>query len=283
MIGVIDVGGGSRGIYGAGVFDRCLTEGIRFDYVIGVSAGAANGASFLAGQKGRNYVFYTEYTFRKQGMGVENLKKTGSLIGLDYIYSDLSNSTGEYPLDYDAMMANPAAFEIVATNALTGQAEYFSKEDMRKDCYDIIKASCCVPFVNKPYLLNGTPYFDGGVADPVPLERAFSQGCDKVVLILTRPVGEEKSNARNAFAAKMLEKQYPAAAKATAACGEVYAQSVRRALELQAQGKVLIVAPDDIGSLGTFSKDAAVLDGLYNKGFRDARTVKAFAEGARGE
>ncbi|MBQ1390429.1 MAG: patatin-like phospholipase family protein, partial [Firmicutes bacterium] len=52
MIGIVDVGGGTRGIYGAGIFDYCLDQGIRFDLVIGVSAGSANGASYIAGQRG---------------------------------------------------------------------------------------------------------------------------------------------------------------------------------------------------------------------------------------
>ena len=50
LIGVIDVGGGLRGIYGAGVFDFCLDNNINFDYGIGVSAGSANIASILAKQ-----------------------------------------------------------------------------------------------------------------------------------------------------------------------------------------------------------------------------------------
>ena len=40
--GIIDVGGGLRGIYGAGVLDRCMEEGVQFDCCIGVSAGSAN-------------------------------------------------------------------------------------------------------------------------------------------------------------------------------------------------------------------------------------------------
>lgn len=66
MLGFIDVGGGTRGIYGAGVLDYCMAHGITADYFIGVSAGAANGASFAAGQKGRNLTYYTEYSFRKE-------------------------------------------------------------------------------------------------------------------------------------------------------------------------------------------------------------------------
>lgn len=50
--GVIDVGGGLRGIYGAGVLDRCLEEDLRFDLCIGVSAGSANMASYLQASMG---------------------------------------------------------------------------------------------------------------------------------------------------------------------------------------------------------------------------------------
>lgn len=276
MIGIVDVGGGTRGIYGAGVFDRCMDEGIQFDYVIGVSAGSANGAAYCAHQRGRNYVFYNEYSFRDEYMGLDHLRKDGSFINLDYIYSVLSNSDGENPLDYDTMMSSPTAFEIVATNAVTGEPVYFNKKDMAKDCYDIIKASCSVPVVNKPYVVDGVPYYDGGISDPVPFKRAFEQGCDKVVVILTKPVDAVISNGRNAFAEKVLQKTYPEAGKRTGSCNAVYTQSVKEALALQKEGKVLIVAPDDIGNLKTLSKDASVLDRLYKKGYVDARAIVRF-------
>lgn len=73
MTGIVDVGGGLRGIYGAGIFDYCMEQGIHFDYCIGVSAGSANVCSYIAGQKGRNYQFYTDYSFRKEYMSVKNL------------------------------------------------------------------------------------------------------------------------------------------------------------------------------------------------------------------
>ena len=46
--GVVDVGGGLRGVDTAGVFDYCLDQDIRFDLGIGVSAGSANVASYIA-------------------------------------------------------------------------------------------------------------------------------------------------------------------------------------------------------------------------------------------
>ncbi|MCH5198625.1 MAG: patatin family protein [Oscillospiraceae bacterium] len=275
-IGIVDVGGGTRGIYGAGVLDRCLDENIVFDYAVGVSAGSANFASYCAGQKGRNFIFYTEYSFRSEYMGFSNMRKTGSFIGLDYIYSELSNSTGENPLDYEAIIKSPTELEIVATNAETGKSVYFSKSDFKKDCYDILKASCCIPFVNRPYFINEIPYYDGGISDPVPFKRAFEQGCDKVVLILTKPINTEISNTRNSFAAKMLEKKYPEAAKSTDSCNAVYLESVSEAITLEKQGKVLIISPNSIGGLKTLSKDPSVLKQLYVKGYHDGRRIRDF-------
>lgn len=93
--GVIDVGGGLRGIYGAGVLDRCLEEDLRFDLCIGVSAGSANMASYLAGQHGRNKPFYDEYSFRREYMSVHNLIRKHSYLDLGYVYGTLSNAGGE--------------------------------------------------------------------------------------------------------------------------------------------------------------------------------------------
>ena len=72
MLGFMDMGGGMRDVYGAGVTDCFLDNGISFDYCIGVSAGCANIATFLAGQRGRNFRFYTDYALRKEYMSAEN-------------------------------------------------------------------------------------------------------------------------------------------------------------------------------------------------------------------
>lgn len=42
----------------------------------------------------------------------------------------------------------------------------------------------------KPRFIDGVPYYDGALGNPVPIEKAFQDGCDKVVLILTKPVDE---------------------------------------------------------------------------------------------
>lgn len=153
-IGVIDVGGGLRGIYAAGVLDHCVKEHIYFDHCIGISAGSANLASYLAQQYGRNYRFYHDYSFRKEYMGLHALVHTGSFINMDYVYGTLSNSTGESPLDYQTLKKSSAELFIVATEAKTGKPRYFTKEDISQDDYRILMASSSIPGVNQPYKIN---------------------------------------------------------------------------------------------------------------------------------
>ena len=277
--GFVDCGGGTRGIFGAGVFDRLMDEGIRPDYFVGVSAGAANGASYIAGQKGRNYVFYDEYAFRKEYMSWENFRRTGSYIGMEYIYSTLSDQGGEYPLDYKAIAADHSGFEVVATNALTGRPIYFMKSDIRQDDYDVIKASCSVPVLNKPYYIGTIPCYDGGLSDPIPYKRVFRAGMDRVVVVITKPRDFMRTSGKDRMLSRAIAGKYPKAAEAWARRGEVYNRELLEVMELEKQGKALIVAPRDIGKLKTLSQDHEALEDLYRQGYEEgAKVVEFFAQ-----
>lgn len=273
--GVIDVGGGLRGIYAAGVLDYCLEQNIRFDLCIGISAGSANLASFAAGQKGRNYRFYTEYALRKQYMGMGNFFRKRSFVDMDYVYGTLSRADGEDPLDYPALRDNPMEFWVVATDALTGRAKYFRKDDVRQDDYSIMKASSSIPFVCPPYSVQGTPYFDGALGNPVPIRKAFKLGCDRVVLILTKPENLIRTPGRDVKLAALIRRKYPAAAKKLCQRARRYNESVAFTQEYARQGKALIIAPDDTCGADTLKKDKRALQRLYEKGYRDGRKIEA--------
>ena len=274
--GVIDVGGGFRGIYAAGVLDYCMEHGIRFDLGIGVSAGSANLASYAAGQIGRNYKFYTEYAFRRQYMGIGNFIFKHSFIDMDYVYGTLCRADGEYPLDYPALRDNPMEFYVVATDAQMGQAKYFGKEDIRQDDYDIFKASSSIPFVCKPYEIQGVPYYDGALSDPVPVEKAFQLGCDRVVVILTKPEQELRTPERDEKVAARIRKKYPFAAEKLCQRAQHYSESVALSQEYAKHGKALIISPDDTCGVDTLKKDKSSLKRLYEKGYGDGARITSF-------
>lgn len=271
--GIIDVGGGLRGIYGAGVLDRCMEEGVRFDCCIGVSAGAANMSSYVAGQHGRNKPFYQDYSFRKEYMSVGNLVRRHSYLDLEYVYGALSNAGGENPLDYPAMVENPAELVIVAAEARTGNPVYFTKEDLRQDDYRPLMASCCIPVIDRPYVIEGVPYYDGGLADPMPLEKALAMGCDRVAVILTKPIAPEQTGSRDKKLAKLLRHRYPAAARGLALRAERYNKTVRQALKLEQAGRCCVLAPDSTEGMATLTKDKESLEKMYRKGWQDAEKL----------
>ena len=176
-------------------------------------------------------------------------------------------------------MANPAEFTIVATDAETGQPHYFTKEDIRRDEMAPIKASSCVPAANQPYPVNGHRYYDGGMSDPIPLEKCFRDGCDKVVLLLTRPKDFERSPDKDKLASALIKHRYPAAAEAMSKRAIKYNTELWLAKQYEKQGKVLIVAPDDIGGMSTLTKDPETIESLYHKGYHDAEAIREFVNG----
>lgn len=276
QIGVVDVGGGYRGIYAAGVLDYCMDHGIRFDLGIGVSAGSANLISYAAGQARRNYRFYTEYGLRKEYASFRNFLFKRSFIDLDYVYGTLSNSDGENPLDYAAAAKSPMKFFVVATEAVTGNAKYFDMSDISQDNYSVMKASCAIPFVCHPYAVGDTLYYDGALADPVPIEQAFLMGCDQVVVLLTLPEDTVRTPEQDLKLAARIRKKYPLAAEKLAQRAKRYNEGVALAKRYAEAGKALIVAPDDTCGVSTLSRDADALRRLYEKGYRDGGKIVPF-------
>ena len=275
-IGVVDVGGGYRGIYAAGVLDYCLDHGIQFDVGVGVSAGSANLISYAAGQARRNRQFYAEYGLRKEYASLRNFITKRSFLDLDYVYSTLSNSDGENPLDYAAAMANPMRFLAVATEAKTGKPWYFGKEDLSQDNYSVLKASCAIPYICHPYPVRGRQYYDGALADPVPIQKAFSYGCQKVVLLLTLPEDQLRTPKKDEKLARRIRKKYPRSAAKLEQRADQYNRGVKLARKYAAQGKLLIVAPDDTCGVGTICRDGQAMLRLYEKGYADGAKIPVF-------
>lgn len=277
--GVIDVGGGMRGIYATGVFDRCLDDGVSFDVAIGISAGSANICSYLARQRGRNIEFYANYSFRPEYMGLRNFLESGSYIDMDYVYGELSNEGGEFPVDYDALESTPTDWRIVACEADTGETVYFDRSNMARNHYGILGASSSIPFVCKPYEVDGKAYFDGALGDTVPLEKAFEMGCTKVVLILTKPADVVRTAGKDLLFARLIRHRYPKAARRLEGRADRYNFGVELARELEKDGLALIVAPDDTCGVDTLVRDKDALMRLYRKGYDDGAAIRPFLEG----
>ncbi len=274
MTGFIDIGGSLRGIYTSGVYDYLMDRGIKPEYCIGVSSGSANLTAFVANQPGRTARFYKDYLYESKAFGVESLLRTGSLINLKYIYSDISLSTGKDPLDYNALVGSDCKFTIVSTVAKTGKTHYFDKSEMKPDDYSILNAASAMPILCRPVKIDGTLYCDGGVSDPIPYKKAFAEGCDKIVLCITKPVDYRKTKLTSI--AKAFIPQYPDIAALLMNMHEKYNGGIEAVMELEKQGKALIIAPDDCCGVDTAKKNKEGSQKLYEKGYRDAEKIEKF-------
>ena len=142
-------------------------------------------------------------------------------------------------------------------------------------------ASSCVPVACRPWPVGRRVYYDGGISDPIPFRRALEAGCRRVVVILTRPRDVPRKPGKDLWFARILKKRCPAAARALAARAETYNRSLAEAKALEAEGRLLILAPDAIDGLKTLSQDHKKLEALYRKGRRDAERIPDFLNGSQ--
>ncbi|MEE3420642.1 MAG: patatin family protein [Lachnospiraceae bacterium] len=270
MVGLIDIGGGMRDAFGAGVLDAFLDRDVKFPYCIGVSAGSGNLASYLAGQRGRNLRFYEMYSPRPQYMGMKQLLTTGNYFNLQYIYGDLTVEGGEDPLDWEKMQANPAIFKVAACNVKTGKTIFFNKKQIPKDDYRVIMASSCVTAFNRPIEIDGQSYVDGGTAIPIPWRKAFADGCDKIAVIMTLREDDILEQVDHRVLATFLMARYPKTWKILMNRHKYYNRQVEELLRLESEGKAILIAPRHLYGVTTTNRDSDRLTSLYQEGYRVA-------------
>lgn len=273
MTGILDVGGGMRGIFGAGVTDCLLDEKVYLPYCIGVSAGSANLISYIAKQRGRNYRFYTRYAMRPEYMSLQNFLKKRSYFDLDYVYGTLSVTGGEDPVDYDAFFNAGQTLITVATRADDGKPQYFTNADFHTDDLSALKGSCAIPGVCKPYKVGDSLYFDGGVADPVPVEKALADGCDRLLVVLTKPLDFVKKPEHFRAAYTRALRAYPNIVKELKMRADVYNRGVEKARALASEGRAVILAPAGGYYVTAFTKNEKKLERLYREGYEAAQNA----------
>ena len=280
MIGIIDIGGGLRGIYTSGIYDYLIDNGIDIEYCFGVSSGSGNLINYVSGQRGRSKKFYDEYAFEKEYMSVSGYLKTGMLLNLDYIYSGISNSNGKDPLDYEAIKNSSKIFRTVATRVDTAMPVYFTKDDLVQDDYTLLKACCAIPVAcRKPIKFKGFKFFDGGLSDPIPYKKAFEEGCDKLIIIITQPKDYRKEML-NRTLVNITASKYPKIKKRIMESHDYYNKGIEQIFELEKQGKALVVYPRECFGINTVSKNKEGMQKLYELGYEDGKKIEEFIKKA---
>jgi predicted patatin/cPLA2 family phospholipase len=167
-------GGGMRGVFTCGVLDCFMDHQIRFPYTIGVSAGACNGLSYMSRQRGRAKYSNIDLLDKYNYIGLRHLLRKRNIMDFDLLFTEFPEHI--LPYDYDAYFSSPERYEMVTTNCLTGEANYFEEKSDKKRLIDIVRASSSLPFVCPITYVDDIPMLDGGIVDSIPLQRAMDEG-----------------------------------------------------------------------------------------------------------
>ncbi len=264
--GIVFEGGAFRTVFSCGVMDAFLEKEIMPDYMIGVSAGAAYGVSYASKQQGRNLKLILDYCNDKRYMGVNNLlnPKNRCFYGLKFAYETVPNEL--LPFDKDTFDSYEGEFYAVATNVETGKAEYmrYTTDDVPSK---ILQATCALPMLFPYIYINGTPYLDGGLSDSIPYEKAFADGCDRVVVVLTREAGYRKKTTASTKLVARAYLKYPELAKDLVKRAGRYNRSLKKLEKLEKEGKVIVIRPENTKGFSRMERNKEKIMNLYNDGY----------------
>ena len=269
--GLILEGGGMRGIFTIGVLDNFMDRGIRFPYIIGVSAGACNGLSYMSHQRGRAKYADIDLLKEYNYIGLKYLLTKGNIMDFDLLFHKFPEEISPY--DYDKLASSPERYEMVTTSCTTGNACYFEEKKNPKRVIEIVKASSSLPFVCPIAYVDGEPMLDGGISDSIPLERAISLGYDNNLVVLTRNHGYRKPQ-KATKVPFFFYRKYPNVKDAIRGRNAMYNAQMELVETMEREGRVEVLRPVKPVAVGRIERDVNKLLALYQEGYDLAAQIE---------
>ncbi|MFJ8526538.1 patatin family protein [Bacillus sp. NPDC094106] len=268
-IGLVLEGGGMKGLYTAGVLEYFMENEVFFPYVVGVSAGACMGATYLSRQKGRNKKVNTELVSDHRYISYRNFIRKRELFGMDFLFDEVPNQI--VPFDFQTFLDTSEQFVIGTTDCESGRAVYYNKHEHGNDILKIIRASSSVPFIAPAVDYDGKKLLDGGIIDPVPVRKAQEDGFRKNVVIMTKPKGYIKHRNRFSSMAKLLYRRYPKISELLVEHYRLYNETISYMSSNEQKDNFFVIQPSVQLPISGIERNKDKLVNLYNLGYQDAK------------
>lgn len=265
-VGLVVEGGGTKIAYSAGVLECFLKHHIYFPYSVGISAGAEVLLAYVARQIPRLRVTAIDAASQKDAMGWRSFLKEGNLFGLEATNKYIEKHA---PLDFMTFFGSETEMDIGVYNMESGKVEYFGKPYVDADM-TLIKASCALLLLAKPYAFNGNHYFDAGLVDMISVEQALSQGCTKVVVLSTKEKGYRRKPApRWQWWLAKLVYHDPKIVEDLKNRHLNYEKQWSLVEQLEAQGKALVIRPQKNIGVTRYTTDPKKLKAWFELGYEE--------------
>jgi predicted patatin/cPLA2 family phospholipase len=201
----------------------------------------------------------------KRYISYGNLIKYKSLMDLDFVFDEIPNKHCIF--DYKTFYEFDGRMLAGAFNVETGVVEYFDKELLDKR-NSILRASIAIPMMFPFEKIDGQFYADGGLSDPIPINKSIADGNDKNIIVLTRNDGYRKKQSKaNKLTYKIYKNKYPKLAKVIMDRHIKYNEQLDYCKELEENGKAIIIRPTISMDINRFERDKSKLKAIYQNGY----------------
>ncbi len=276
-VGLVLEGGGSRGVYTGGVLQFLMEQDIYIPYVIGVSAGACNGSSYISRQIERNRTVNIDYVSHPEYLSFRNWVKKRELFGMDFLFDTLPNDL--VPFDYQTFNETTEEFVVGVTDCKTGDPLFYHKSDYANDMLTLLRASSSLPMVAPVVQYDNLALMDGGISAPIPIKQSIKDGNRKNVVILTRNRGYYKKPQSPNWYIRRKYQEYPGLLHSLEKRHIEYNETINYLYEEEKKGNVFIISPTEKLTVGRIEKNKKKLLDLYQKGYADVKKVEEELKG----
>lgn len=276
--GLVLEGGAMRGMFTSGVIDVMMENGISFDGIIGVSAGAVFGCNYKSNQIGRSIRYNMRFCRDPRYCSWRSLVKTGNLFGAEFCYHELPTTLDVF--DNEAFESSKMEFYIVCTDVESGEPVYHKSEKSDYDELEWMRASASMPLVSQIVNVGGKKMLDGGISDSVPLKYFESIGYSKNIVVLTQPRDYRKGKNSMLGIIKCVYRKYPKLIETIKRRYTMYNETLEYIREREKSGDILVISPSEKLPIGRIEKDPEKLKEVYDIGRKIATEkldeIKAF-------
>lgn len=271
-VGLVLEGGGSRGVFTAGVLQYLMEQDIYLPYVIGVSAGACNGISYVSKQMDRNRAINMDFLDNPEYLSFRNFIKKRQLFGMDFLFDQIPKLV---PFDFAAFEQAKEEFVVGTTDCMTGDPVYFKKSEHLKDIFMILRASSSLPFVAPIVPFDNKMHMDGGISDPIPVKQSVKEGHSKNVIILTRNRDYVKKPQSFGWYLRKKYRDYPGLIQASEKRHTIYNETLQYIRDEEAKGNIFVISPTEKLEVGRVERNKDKLMKLYSRGYEDTAKVSS--------
>lgn len=176
-----------RGVVSAGML-KVLAEYVpptAFDDVYGSSAGALNGAFFIAGQAEAVPSIYSEQLTRPEFFSLRHLVHGRPMMSLQYLVDVVLETIT--PLDWERVLTSPVRLHPIAASVDRFEAVDLQGARTREELKARLVAAATMPLIAGPPLKVGDERFwDTSLYESIAARRAAAEGATHLLVLRTR-------------------------------------------------------------------------------------------------